>query len=243
MNTRTLEGEECRSSFYDHVELFLHQLRAAGYAEHTLRRKRFALRSLAQWAEGKGITIADFHDRHIAIFQECSSGRVKDFVAVIGETVANECQEFRQTLRMVDVSEESKPTPVATWTVPESSGDFCSAGGRFGAHSSNENPTPVYYNRILFVTYFNAGVRAVDVRDPFHPQEIGYYIPGTTDKTDKRCVGEGAAQKCKIAIQTNNVEVDDRGYIYAVDRANTGMHILTVTGAAREAADFSKAQR
>jgi len=95
----------------------------------------------------------------------------------------------------------------------------------------------------LFVTYFNAGVRAVDVRDPFHPQEIGYYIPGTTDKTDKRCVGEGAAQKCKIAIQTNNVEVDDRGYIYAVDRANTGMHILTVTGAAREAADFSKAQR
>ena len=36
-------------------------------------------------------------------------------------------------------------------------------------------------------------------------------------------------------IQTNNVEVDERGYIYAVDRANTGMHILRLTGAAREA--------
>ena len=41
------------------------------------------------------------------------------------------------------------------------------------------------------------------------------------------------------AIQTNNVEVDDRGYIYAVDRANTGMHILALTGLARQVADFS----
>jgi hypothetical protein len=84
-------------------------------------------------------------------------------------------------------------------------------------------------------------VRAVDVRDPFHPKEIGYYIPATTDKTDKRCVGQGAAEQCKIAIQTNNVEVDDRGYIYAVDRANTGLHILTLSGSARQVADFSRA--
>jgi hypothetical protein len=41
-----------------------------------------------------------------------------------------------------------------------------------------------------------------------------------------------------VAIQTNNLEVDDRGYIYIVDRANTGMHILQVTGAAREIAKF-----
>ena len=81
MNTRTLESEACHSSFYDHVELFLHQLRAAGYAEHTLGRKRFALRGLAQWAEGKGITITDLRDRHVAIFLKRSSGRVKDFVA------------------------------------------------------------------------------------------------------------------------------------------------------------------
>jgi hypothetical protein len=36
-----------------------------------------------------------------------------------------------------------------------------------------------------------------------------------------------------VAIQSNNVEVDDRGYIYVVDRANTGMHILELTGDAR----------
>jgi hypothetical protein len=29
------------------------------------------------------------------------------------------------------------------------------------------------------------------------------------------------------------VETDDRGYIYIVDRANTGLHILELTGAPR----------
>ena len=70
------------------------------------------------------------------------------------------------------------------------------------------------------------------------PKEIGYYIPAITDKTDKRCVGNGADEQCKVAIQTNNVEVDDRGYIYIVDRANTGMHILELTGEARKIADL-----
>lgn len=41
-----------------------------------------------------------------------------------------------------------------------------------------------------------------------------------------------------MAIQTNNVEVDDRGYIYIVDRANSGMHVLELTGDARKVANF-----
>ena len=136
-------------------------------------------------------------------------------------------------VRMLDITFESRPIGASTWTVPEASGNFCSRGGRFGTHSSNENFTPIYYGRVLFVAFFNAGVRALDVRDPFNPKEIGYYIPATTEKTDKRCVGAEAGERCKVAIQTNNVEVDDRGYIYIVDRANTGMHILELTGAAR----------
>jgi hypothetical protein len=147
---------------------------------------------------------------------------------------------------MMDITFEKTPVNASTWTVPEASGNFCERGGRFGAHSSQENNTPIYYGRILFVTYFNAGVRVLDIRDPYNLKEIGYYIPATTPNTDKRCVGEGAAERCKIAIQTNNVEVDDRGYVYAVDRANTGMHILELTGAARNVANFpgrSTAQR
>jgi hypothetical protein len=92
---------------------------------------------------------------------------------------------------------------------------------------------PVFYKRLAFLSYFNAGVRAVDVRDPYHPMEVGYFIPAITAATDKRCVRVNGQDRCKTAIQTNNVETDDRGYIYIVDRANTGMHILELTGEAR----------
>jgi hypothetical protein len=178
----------------------------------------------------------------LAEFSRQKNGKVKDFIALVGETGPNECLEYRQMVRFFDITTESKPVGASTWTVPEASGNFCTVGGRFGAHSSNENMTPIYYKRILFIAHFNAGVRAIDVRDPFHPTEVGYYIPAITDKTDKRCVGQGAEQHCRIAIQTNNVEVDDRGYIYIADRANTGMHILALTGAARQVADFSQSE-
>ena len=125
--------------------------------------------------------------------------------------------------------------------MPEASGGFCSRGGRFGTHASNESFTPIYYKRLMFFSHFNAGVRAVDIRDPYRMKEVAYYIPAVTKSTDKRCIKLASGEeRCKVAIQTNNVEVDERGYIYAVDRANTGMHILELTGAARRIANFPR---
>jgi hypothetical protein len=145
---------------------------------------------------------------------------------------------------MVDVTVERYPASVATWGVAEASGGFCSRGGRFGTHASNESSAPVYYKRLMFFSHFNAGVRAVDIRDPYHLREVAHYVPAITRNTDKRCVSlENGAERCKVAIQTNNVEVDERGFIYAVDRANTGLHILKLTGQARRIGNFAAAQR
>ena len=177
-----------------------------------------------------GIDVEEFADN--------TEGGTRDMLLVVGESLRNDCTENRQMMYMVDITDETKPWPVANFQVPEESGNFCERGGRFGTHSSNENMGPIYYKRIVFLAYFNGGVRAVDIRDPWAPKEIGHYIPAITESTAERCLNVDGVERCKTAIQTNNLEVDDRGYVYAVDRANTGLHIVELTGAAREIANF-----
>ena len=194
-------------------------------------------------------TVFPVFGMEIPEFSKNLLGKTRDLLVITDEAIQKECLEGRQMVWFVDASTETKPFGVASWTVPEKSGNFCSRGGRFGTHSSNENFTPIYYKRIMFFAHFNAGVRALDIRDPFRPKEIAYYIPGMNKNTvvlETPTGGQGAklpfteASK-KRAIQTNNVEVDDRGYIYIVDRANSGMHILELTGPAREIADWKAA--
>ena len=178
-----------------------------------------------------GMEIAEFAHEKVS---------TRNFVVATDEEILNECQEPRQMVWFVDVTSETRPMVVSSWTVPEASGNFCGRGGRFGTHSSNESFTPIYYKRLMFFAHFNAGVRAVDIRDPYHPREVASYIPEITEHTDQRCATVNGKEHCARVIQTNNVDVDDRGYIYIVDRANTGMHILELTGAARQIANWPK---
>ena len=149
----------------------------------------------------------------------------RDYVVVTAESLADACREPRQKAWFVDLGDEARPKIAANWTVDEASGNFCARSGRFGTHSSNESFAPVYYRRVVFFAHFNAGVRAVDVRDPLHPREAAYYVPASNANAGG-------------AILTNNVEVDDRGYVYITDRAGQGLHILELTGAARAIAAF-----
>ena len=164
----------------------------------------------------------------------------RDFVLIVNEAIADNCREARQMAWIADVTVEAKPQIVSNFTVPEASGNFCSRGGRFGTHSSNESFAQAYYKRVVFLAHFNAGVRAVDVRNPFAPKEVGYYIPAATSRTADPCGKDGnrngGNKACNPVIQTNNVEVDERGLIYIVDRAGTGMHILRLSGAAAQIA-------
>ena len=64
---------------------------------------------------------------------------------------------------------------------------------------------------IIFCAWFGGGLRVVDVTKPSYPHEIGYFIPNPP--------------KGEISPQTNDVDVDERGLIYLIDR-NRGMDIL-----------------
>lgn len=164
----------------------------------------------------------------LAVDKLTDEQKYRDYALVIGEAGGNGCNRQRQFTQMWDVTQDFKGWVVSGYQVPEASGDFCSKGGRFGPHGSNEQITEKFHNKLVAISYFNAGVRMLDVRQPFWLQEVAYYIPRPNQNTFY--CDEG----CAAVIQTNNVEVDERGLVYIVDRAGTGIHILELTGDARK---------
>src|SRR5713226_8451879 len=75
-----LEGGTPDNLFDGHIEPFLKHLRAAGYAERTLRKKRTVARAFARWAKRKQIPVNDLNDGHIAAFVARSPRRRKAHV-------------------------------------------------------------------------------------------------------------------------------------------------------------------
>jgi hypothetical protein len=179
-------------------------------------------------------TVFPLGKMRIPQFAHDKVGAERDMLMIVDEAIINECGEPRQMVWFVDITVETHPMMVANYTADEALGEFCQRGGRFGSHSSNESMAPIFYKKLAMIASFNAGVRAVDIRDPYHPKEVGYFVPPITEATDKRCLKVNGQEQCKVAIQTNNVETDERGYIYIVDRANTGLHVLELTGDAKK---------
>jgi hypothetical protein len=172
-----------------------------------------------------GVEIADYGDNRDA--------RTRDLLLAVSESETFRCQEPRDVLTIFDITEERHPAAIATFQVPEEPGDFCHRGGRFGPHSFADAYHPAFDKKLVVLAYFNAGVRVVDIRNPFVPVEVARYVPEVTANTTESCIEIGGHRECDRQIQTNNVNLDDRGYIYALDRASTGLHILELTGAAR----------
>jgi integrase/recombinase XerD len=68
MTTPTLEAGTTENLLDNQIEPFLKHLRAAGYAQRTLRKKRTVARAFAQWTRRKQIALKDLNDGHIAAF-------------------------------------------------------------------------------------------------------------------------------------------------------------------------------
>jgi hypothetical protein len=135
----------------------------------------------------------------------------RKLLVVTDEAIEPDCEGARKDIHLVDVSDETQPREVSRFPVPV--GDYCSRGLRFGPHNLHENrPGTFQSDRIVFATYFNAGLRVYDTSDAARPTEIASYVP------------EPPAGQ--LAIQFNDVLVGADGLIFVTDRVRGGLYIL-----------------
>ena len=131
--------------------------------------------------------------------------RNRDIMVVSDEHINDTRYDPCPFLWIVDITDETNPIPIATLIAPEPSDSV----GRFGCHQPQEQ---LYDgDTTLAVTWFAGGLRLVDIRDPFHPNEVGYFVPDPV--------------KPHRAPQSNDVYYDGHGFLYMIDRHN-GLDIL-----------------
>jgi hypothetical protein len=170
--------------------------------------------------------------------------KTRDIVLLASEATADLCQEAPHWSFIVDVTvENSKTVPPGTrreknpWQGPMvlstmsvdprdgekyPRGNYCTRGARFGVHSSEENFGNPLYGKLTALAYFTGGIRIWDIREPQAPVEVAFYVPESNANTTQ-----------PDGYMTNNVEIDNRGYIFATDRNGSGLDILQLMGPAR----------
>jgi hypothetical protein len=138
----------------------------------------------------------------------------RHLVVVTDEATRDRCAEETKLVRVVDVSDERRPRVVGICPPPE--GDFCERGMRFGPHNVHENRPGSYRSeRVVLVTYFNAGLRVYDLADPGQPVEVAHWLPPVPPGQEE--------------IQINDVFVDLDGLVYVTDRIGGGLFVLEPT--------------
>lgn len=133
----------------------------------------------------------------------------RGLVVATDEQVHDGPQAPRRAVRVIDVTGAS---PQVIAMCPHPAG-FDHLPGRFGAHNLHENQAGSYRSeRVVFATYFSAGVRVYDLADPHHPVEVAHWIPQPPP-------GQPVAQ-------INDLFVDAGGLIWVTDRVGGGLYVL-----------------
>jgi hypothetical protein len=179
-------------------------------------------------------------------FAQFSDFKTRDIVITTSEATANTanglCTDNPHIGAIVDVTiENSMTAPPSTavehdpyqgpmglatlWIDPRFGaryprGNYCTRAVRYGTHSTDENFNSPFVGKLTAVAWFNGGIRIWDIREVFNPSQVAFYV------------AEANANTPNGAYMTNNVDVDNRGNIYIVDRNGAGMDILQLTGCA-----------
>lgn len=151
----------------------------------------------------------------------------RDFIIVSdegfgGDTATLACQDVRNHLYSIDITDFDHPVTVNMFKVPDDG--FCEAGKSVRPHQNNDTQNGKIYRpgenkNLIFVAYFEKGLRILDYSDPYNPVEVGYFIPDATVNTKTNPEGV-------TTIMTNDVDLDVNGLAYTSDRNGTGLHII-----------------
>jgi hypothetical protein len=155
----------------------------------------------------------------------------RPLVVVNSEAIEEQGNEPLGYAGIVDISDELRPRLISLFpqpTPPPGLGvrNFYERAGRFGPHNQHQ---PQYQDvlfhdeNVVFLTYFNAGVRIYDISDERTPREIGYFLP--PDPQERR----GLLPATGLVTQSEDVLVDRRGNIFVTDK-NHGIYVLRHNG-------------
>lgn len=155
----------------------------------------------------------------------------RDLALVTSEAIRSNCEEPLNHTSVVDISDPANPVLLSTFPIPQPPpglpyDDFCDKGGRFGPHNFNQHhhsPFTDHSDQFVYLTYFNAGLRIVEISNPRLPEEVGYFVP--PEPTQRF----GPQPPDSLVVQSEDVLVDSRGYIYLTNK-NQGLWVLRYTG-------------
>jgi hypothetical protein len=140
----------------------------------------------------------------------------RGLLVVTDESIQDDGKDWPKLVWLLDARDEKNLVSIGTLPVAGVK-RLLHKGGRCGAHNVHENPPTSGAWRsesIVLGTFFNAGLRAYDISDPFEPREVGYFVPPAPEGST---VG---------TVQINDVFVDDRGIAFCVDRHAGGVYVL-----------------
>jgi hypothetical protein len=124
-------------------------------------------------------------------------------------------------LSIADISDPSHPTIISQFTLPENRCTNLPPGGAlFTPHN------PLVAGDLGFVSWYGAGVQAVDLSDPRAPRRVGQFVP----------TGEGAAPRGLMdtyPVQMLSYPILRDGLLYVVD-SQSGLYVLRYTGPGAE---------
>jgi hypothetical protein len=146
----------------------------------------------------------------------------RDLVVVTDEQQHDGPNAPERTIRVIDVSGE----PRVLAKVPAPVDAFGTL--RFGAHNLHENRAGSYRSeRIVFATYFSAGLRVYDLADPAAPVQIAHWV--------------GPTPAGQSAPQANDLWVERDGLVWVTDRIGGGLTALRPQPWLRDRLDGARA--